>query len=72
MNESYNIMRENDKFLEELEAENEDDKVEPLMDTLINLKYKNGSLKSSVLSNSKHIQSKHLKRDSDAYSMKSP
>jgi hypothetical protein len=34
LNESYNIMRENDKLLEDLEAE-ENEIVEPLMDTIV-------------------------------------
>jgi hypothetical protein len=58
LNESYNIMRENDKFLEEFDGEEyENDRVEPLMDTLINLKYKvSGSVKSSmIMSSSKHL-----------------
>lgn len=47
LNESYNIMRENDKLLEDLEEENEI--VEPLMDTIVLNKKKAiiGSTRSS-------------------------
>ena len=64
LNESYNIMRENDRLLEDLEAEeNETDHVEPLMNSLTNNRRKfigSGSVKSSmIMSSAKHLSKGH-------------